>query len=439
MAKVWLEVYGCSSSVSDGEIIAGELVSSGHQLAGSFEEADASVIVTCVVKDATANRMVERIRHLSGKPLVVAGCMAKAEADRIRRLNPRAGILAPSAVDRVGDVLASALNGMPLAILDGSNPKVGLPRVRVNPVISIVQIGTGCLSECTFCETRLAKGRLVSYRIGDVVRQVREDVAQGCREVWLTSTDNGAYGRDIGSNLAELIRAVCSIDAEFMVRVGMMNPQYIPSMLDDLIEAYRDEKVFKFVHMPVQSGSDVVLRLMRRGHRASTFIDAVKRFRRELKEGCTIATDVIVGFPGESEEDFNSTVDMLLEVEPDVVNVSRYSARPGTEASRMEQLSRQVINERSRIMHDVVSRICHARNMQWKGWEGRVLVDELVDGGVQGRNYAYKPIYIHLRGGDEGAVAPADVGSARGLLGSWTRVMVERVTTHSLVGRIVGG
>ncbi|MFN4336797.1 MAG: tRNA (N(6)-L-threonylcarbamoyladenosine(37)-C(2))-methylthiotransferase [Candidatus Nitrosocaldus sp.] len=446
MVKVWLEVYGCSSSISDGEIIAGTLADNGYELAGSFEEADASIIVTCVVKDATANRMVERIKHLSSKPLVVAGCMAKAEPERIKRLNPKASILAPNAIDKVGDALASTLNGRGIAILsDSIRSKVGLPKVRVNPVISIVQIGSGCLSECTFCETRIAKGRLTSYRIGDIVRQVREDLEQGCKEVWLTSTDNGAYGRDIGTNLAELIKAVCSIDAEFMVRVGMMNPQYIPSMLDDLIEAYRDDKVFKFLHIPVQSGSDRVLRLMRRGHRASTFIDVAKRFRRELKN-CTIATDIIVGFPGESEEDFDASIDLLLEVEPDVVNVSKYSARPNTEASGMEQLSRQVVNERSRVMHSVVSKVCYSRNMLWKGWEGTVLIDELADGGLQGRNFAYKPIYLNIGSieniinynyGSKQRTSNTTEMGMRSLLGVWSRVRIERVTTHSLVGSMI--
>ncbi|MEM0365063.1 MAG: tRNA (N(6)-L-threonylcarbamoyladenosine(37)-C(2))-methylthiotransferase [Candidatus Nitrosocaldus sp.] len=459
MVKVWLEVYGCSSSVSDGEIIAGIIASKGYELASNFDEADASIIVTCVVKDATANRMVERIKRLSSKPLVVAGCMAKAEPDRIRRLNSKAGIVGPNVIDKIDLALASVLSAhtitpttnvtpTPPILLDGSIQKVGLPKVRVNPVISIVQIGSGCLSECTFCETRIAKGRLMSYRIGDIVRQVREDIKQGCKEVWLTSTDNGAYGRDIGTNLAELIKAVCSIDAEFMIRVGMMNPQYLPSMLDDLIEAYRDDKIFKFIHIPVQSGSDRVLRLMRRGHRASTFIDMVKRFRKELNQ-CTIATDMIVGFPSESEEDFDASIDLLLEVEPDVVNVSKYSARPGTKASMMmEQLSRHVINERSRIMHDVVSRVCYSRNLAWKGWEGPVLVDELGDAGIQGRNFAYKPIYLNVENGSRRIVDVdhnneynsfnSDLRDARRLLGSWIRVRIDRVTTHSLVGSIIG-
>jgi len=421
MAKVWVEVYGCSASVSDGEIVKGLLVSDGHTLASNMDEADASVIVTCVVKDSTANRMVHRIKTLSTKPLVVTGCMAKSESKRIERINSRASIVAPNALDKITDALDASMRGFKYTALEDTGvTKVNLPRVRVNPIISIVQIATGCLSECTFCETRLAKGRLKSYNVEDIVRQVSDDIKQGCREVWLTSTDNGAYGLDINTNIARLLRAVCSIDADFMVRVGMMNPQYLHLMIDDLIEAYRDEKVFKFLHIPVQSGSDRVLRSMRRGHTVERLIDIVKRFRDELE--CSIATDIIVGFPAESDDDFEATIEMIYEIEPDVINLSRYSARPGTPASSMEQLDKSTINERSAIMHEVVKDVCYRRSLLWRGWEGYILVDEHADDGVQGRNYAYKPVYLHNPSIE---------------LGSKVKVRIEKVTTHSLIGNII--
>jgi threonylcarbamoyladenosine tRNA methylthiotransferase CDKAL1 len=421
MAKVWVEVYGCSASVSDGEIVKGLLVSDGHTLASNMDEADASIIVTCVVKDSTANRMVHRIKALSGKPLVVTGCMAKSESKRIERINSKASIVAPNALDKVTDALDASMSGLKYAALEDTGvAKVNLPRVRVNPIISIVQIANGCLSECTFCETRLAKGRLKSYSVEDIVRQISDDIKQGCKEVWLTSTDNGAYGLDIDTDIAKLLRAVCSIDADFMVRVGMMNPQYIHLMIDDLIEAYRDEKVFKFLHIPVQSGSDRVLRSMRRGYTVERFIDIVKRFRDELD--CSIATDIIVGFPTESDDDFEATIEMIYEVEPDVINLSRYSARPDTPASSMEQLDKSTINERSSIMHEVVKDVCYRRSMLWRGWVGYVLVDEYADDGVQGRNHAYKPVYIHKPSIE---------------LGSKVKVRIDKVTTHSLIGSII--
>jgi MiaB/RimO family radical SAM methylthiotransferase len=265
----------------------------------------------------------------------------------------------------------------------------------------------------------LAKGKVQSYRIGDIVRQVRSDVRDGCREVWLTSTDNGAYGRDLKSNMADLLKRVCEVDGDFMIRVGMMNPVYVPFMLEDLIEAYRNVKVFKFLHIPVQSGSDKVLKLMKRGHKASVFADIVRRFRREFKN-FTIATDVIVGFPEENENDFQQTINLINEVEPDVINISKFSARPGTEASEMEKINVKTVKERTKRLHELANAIGYRRNLSWVGWNGEILIDEMKDNGVQGRNFAYKPVFLHE------SVA----------LGSKVDVKINSVFNHSLVGKL---
>lgn len=422
MAKVWIESYGCSASMADSEMIAGLLKNNGHELVSDVNNADVNLIVTCAVKDSTANRMVYRIKDLTrtGKPLVVAGCLAKAEPDRIEKLSPRASILGPHAIDKAAEVVNTALNGnRSVVLMDSAKPKVNLPRLRLNPVVSIVEIASGCLSECTFCETKLAKGRLRSYRIGDIVRQVREDVRQGCREVWLTSTDNGPYGRDMKSNLADLINEVSSVEGDFMIRVGMMNPMHVPFMLEDLIQAYRNDKVYKFLHIPVQSGSDRVLRLMKRGHKAALFAEIARRFRDEFKR-FTIATDIIVGFPEEGEVDFQQTLDLLKDVEPDVINISRYSARPGTEASLMKKVSVKIVKKRGRILHQLANLIGYRRNRTWMDWRGEILVDEIRDDGVEGRNFAYKPVFIKEK------VA----------LGSKTSVKINRISHRFMFGKI---
>jgi MiaB-like tRNA modifying enzyme len=422
MARVWLEAYGCSASIADSEMIAGLLRDGGHELVRDVNRADVNLIVTCSVKDATANRMVYRIKHLSrsGKPLVVAGCMAKAEPELVQKHGPFASMLGPDALDRAVEVVDSTLAGGRLIALERTGrEKVNLPRIRLNPVVSIVEVASGCLSDCSFCQTKLAKGRIQSYRIGDIVRQVRSDVSDGCKEVWLTSTDNGAYGKDLGCNLADLIKGVCEVDGEFMVRVGMMNPVYLPFMLEDLIEVYRNEKIFKFLHVPVQSGSDRILRLMKRGHRASVLVDMVRRFRREFRN-VSIATDIIAGFPGEKENDFQETVDLLNEVEPDVVNISRFSARPGTEASKMEKVDVKTVKGRTKELHELANEIGYRRNLSWVGWRGEILIDEVKEKGVQGRNFAYKPIFLK-----------------HGLaLGSKVNVKTNSVFNHSLVGSI---
>jgi MiaB-like tRNA modifying enzyme len=422
MAKVRIESYGCSASMADSEMIAGLLKINSHELVSDVNDADVNLIVTCAVKDVTANRMVYRIKDLTrtGKPLVVAGCLAKAEPDRIERLSPRASMLGPHAIDKAVGVVNTAINGGRSVVLtDSTKPKVNLPRLRFNPVVSIVEIASGCLSECAFCETKIAKGRLRSYRIGDIVRQVREDVRQGCKEVWLTSTDNGPYGRDMKCNLGDLINEVSSVEGDFMIRVGMMNPMHIPLMFEDLVEAYRNAKVFKFLHIPVQSGSDRVLRLMKRGHRASLFADITRRFRDEFKQ-FTIATDVIAGFPEEDEVDFQQTLELLKQVEPDAINISRYSARPGTEASLMKKVDVKIVIERTKELHRLANSIGYRRNRTWLDWRGEILIDEITNDGVRGRNFAYKPIFVKEK------VA----------LGSKTNVKIDRISRHFLFGKI---
>ncbi len=423
MAKVWIETFGCSASVADSEMIAGLLKNSGYELVTNMNHADVNMIITCSVKDATANRMIYRIKSLSktGKPLVVAGCLAKAEPHTVKKYSPMASMLGPDAVERAVEVVDSALNGSKLVALQKStNPKVNLPRIRVNPTISIVEIASGCLSECSFCQTKLVKGKVQSYRIGDIIRQVRNDVRDYCREVWLTSTDNGAYGRDLGCNVADLVKKVCEIEGDFKVRVGMMNPMYVPSMLEDLIEAYRNDKVFKFLHIPVQSGSDKVLKLMTRGHRASVFVDIVKRFRREFKN-VTIVTDVIIGYPEENKNDFQQTIDLMNEAEPDIINISKFSARPGTDASEMNRVNVHTVKERTKTLHELANAIGYRRNLLWNGWDGEVLIDELKGDGVVGRNFSYKSVFLHEN------VA----------LGTSVNVKINSVFNHSLVGKLI--
>ena len=224
-----------------------------------------------------------------------------------------------------------------MALQDSDISKVGLPKIRLNNAIGIVEIASGCMSECTFCQTKLAKGELQSYRIGDIVRQINTELSDGCKEIWLTSTDNGCYGFDIDSNLPELVNAVSDIPEKFFIRIGMMNPMYMPRIRNNLLKSFESNKVFKFLHVPVQCGSDKVLNDMKRGHTAQTFRDVVEKFRAKF-EKFTISTDVIVGFPTETEEDFEKTLDLLQETKPDIVNLSRYSQRPGTDAAEMKQI-----------------------------------------------------------------------------------------------------
>ena len=394
MAKIFVEAYGCSASFADSEMISGLIVNGGHTLATDSSESDLNLIVTCSVKDTTANKMMHRIKSLKTKPLIVAGCLPKAEKSNVEKFSENASLLGPNSLGKTLDVINSTLSGRKqIALEDSDLSKVGLPKVRLNPTVGIVEIASGCMSECTFCQTKLSKGDLSSYRLGDIVRQVQTEIKEGCKEVWLTSTDNGCYGLDIGTDLPTLVNAVSEIQEDFMIRVGMMNPMYMPRIKQKLIESYDNDKVFKFLHLPVQSGSDKVLNDMKRGHTSETFREIVKRTKDRFDD-FTISTDIIVGFPSETEEDFQKTLTLLDETKPDVVNLSKYSARPGTDAAELKQIDAVEIKRRSKIIFEQINKISMESNKKWIGWKGKVLFDENTEEGIKGRNYAYKPISV---------------------------------------------
>jgi MiaB-like tRNA modifying enzyme len=401
MNRVYLTVHGCSSNVADYEAAAGLLVQAGFELVDSWENSDLNVIFTCVVKSPTFNKMLHKIKMMTrlNKPLIVAGCMPKTERKLIELFNPNASLLAPGSVGKIVEAAKIALEGEKAVFLEDQWwPRPNLPRCRRNPVIGIVPIARGCLQQCSYCHEPY-RGKLSSYPLEVIIEEVKRALADGCREIWLTSLDNGCYGLDAGTNLVELLKAVCEIKGDFFVRVGMINPLHAKNMLEELIEVYQNQKIFKFIHLPLQSGSDRILGLMKRGYGVKDFVEIVDEFRKRIPE-LTLATDIITGFPGESYSDFKQTLELVKKIKPDVTNVSKFGARPWAEASRLKQLPGDVVKRRSKELFDLCKKIWLERNERWVGWKGECLIDERGRKSQTwiGRNFAYKPIVIDSAG-----------------------------------------
>jgi threonylcarbamoyladenosine tRNA methylthiotransferase CDKAL1 len=247
-------------------------------------------------------------------------------------------------------------------------------------------------------------------------------LVSGVKEVWLTSQDTACYGKDIGASLADLLESVCEVEGDFRVRVGMMNPDHVLGMLDELVEAYVCGKVFKFLHLPVQSGDDKVLGLMNRRYTVDEFRKVVDSFREKIPR-LTLSTDVICGFPGESREAFENTKSLIAEVKPDIVNVSKFFARPRTPAEKLVPLLPRELNRRSRELAELSRRVSFDKNRAWLGWEGTVLFDEQGKGeSCVGRNFAYKPVVVKTE---------------ECLLGKFAQVKVVRVFSTYLEAEIV--
>ncbi len=422
MVNIYSEAYGCSSSSSDSQIMLGLLKQSGFGIVDDIEKSDLNLIVTCSVKIQTSNRMIHRIRELSktGKPLIVAGCIPLVEKKTIEKINPRASLVGPDSVENIVDVTRVTLEGKKIiALEDLKKPKLGLPRCRENPVIGITEVGRGCLLNCSFCGEPY-RGKLFSYPPKLIVNDVKQAVDEGCKEIWISSLDNGCYGFDININLPKVLNEICKIEGNFFIRVGMMNPLHLKRILDDLIDSYRNKKIFKFLHIPVQSFSDKVLKDMRRGYTVEEFVSYVEKLRKEIPD-ITISTDIITGYPTETEKDHGLNIKFLKKIKFDVVNLSRFGVRPRTLASNLKELPKDIVNRRSKELSGIIRQMSHERNEKWLGWEGEVIIDEINNGFVTGRNYSYKPVVIRKKL----------------KLGDIVNVEIESVKSNFLIGKTV--
>jgi MiaB-like tRNA modifying enzyme len=426
--QVFIKNFGCSSNIADGEVLAGCLAQAGFQIATTEAEADLLIYNTCAVKGPTENRIINALKQApKNKKILIAGCLPKISFERLCRESYFDAAVGPAVGKEIVDVAKRVLAGEKVVNLAkmSTMPPLSLPTQKTNPIISIVPINFGCLGSCTYCCVVFARGHLQSYSIKEVVERVQSDVAGGAKEVWITSQDTASYGRDLGTDLAELLEALGKLGGDFKIRVGMMTPNLVTEMQSRLIAAFDNPKIFKFLHLPVQSGDDTVLQYMRRFYTAEEFKGTVKTFRNEFPQ-LTLATDVIVGFPGETEQAFQNTLELLEEVKPDVVNVSKFFARPKTVAANMKDglVAKEETKRRSTIAAELSKRLSAERNLRWVCWSGEVLIDEKgkVEGSWVGRNFAYKPVVVK---------------SSENLMGKTLKVKVVEASATYLNGEIL--
>lgn len=366
--KFNVETYGCTANQADSEKIVEMYRNRGHTYVEEVEDADAVIINTCTVTGRTERRMLRRISEMKKKfnhNLIVAGCLPAAQPELI------------------------------------SSPKIIKPRdligylsPRCRGVIGTVPISEGCVGNCSYCIVKKARGSLVSFSTERILESTDKLVRDGAKEIRMTSQDTGAYGLDLGLRLPDLIDKVTSIDGNFKIRIGMMNPFTAIDIIDDLLDSYDNAKVFKFLHIPIQSGSDDVLRDMNRNYSVSDWTHIVSKFKKRFPS-ITISTDFIVGYPTETEDDFEKSMEILRKMRAEKVNITRYSPRPNTEAIKLENLPDKEKKERSRKMSELCRKIALEKNKEWIGKTLDVLTTEVgKKGGVVARDESYKCIIL---------------------------------------------
>jgi MiaB-like tRNA modifying enzyme len=357
---IYFETYGCSANQNNTEIMKGLVRQVGLELTNNIDIADLLVLNTCIVKGPTEKKIERRISDLKkmNKPIVVAGCMPEVRSKRLRDKNLY--LLGAHHVKDLPRLIRKIYEGRYKEqdfLSERKEEKLCMPKISQKKDVGITQISEGCIGNCSFCITKLAKGPLFSYPEDRIIKSIQNDLRAGAKEIWLTSQDNAAYGLDKGKNkLIELMTKILNLKGKFMVRLGMMNPENVLPILPELIKIYQHKKIKKFLHLPLQSGSDNILKKMNRKYSVKDFLKIVKKFRKEIKD-LVLSTDIIVAYPGETEEDFEKTVDIIKQIKPQRLNLSRFWSMKGTEAEKMKQIPTEIAKKRTTKLMSIYKKI----------------------------------------------------------------------------------
>ncbi|XP_015114214.1 threonylcarbamoyladenosine tRNA methylthiotransferase, partial [Diachasma alloeum] len=428
---IYVKTWGCTHNSSDSEYMAGQLAAYGYNLTDDKSEADLWLLNSCTVKAPAEDHFRNEIEagRKMGKHVVVAGCVPQG-APKTSFLS-NLSVIGVQQIDRVVEVVEETLKGNTVRFLSQkklSGRKMGgaplsLPKVRRNPLVEIIAINTGCLNQCTYCKTKHARGELGSYPPEEIIQRAVQAFEEGVVELWLTSEDTGAYGRDIGTSLPELLWRIVEVIPEgCMMRVGMTNPPYILEHLEEISKILSHPRVYKFLHVPVQSGSDQVLSDMKREYSRADF-ERVVDVLQEKVPGVTIATDVICGFPTETEEDFEETMSLCTKYKFPSLFINQFFPRPGTPAAKMQKVPTQVVKTRTKRLSELFQSYEPYRGRV--GEVQRVLVTETSHDGrfFVGHNQFYEQVLVEMR---------------EGVLGRMVRVRIVEAMKFAVRGELVG-
>lgn len=429
--QIYMKTWGCAHNTSDTEYMAGQLAQYGYNLTNDKNSADLWVLNSCTVKNPSEDTFRNEIEaaHQAGKHVVVAGCVPQAapRSDYLKGLS----VVGVQQIDRVAEVVEETLKGHSVRLLqakkvDGrkvAGPKLALPKVRKNPLIEVIPINSGCLNACTYCKTKFARADLVSYPVEEIVDRARQVFQEGVCEIWLTSEDTGTYGRDIGSSLPELLwQLVEEIPEGCMMRLGMTNPPYILEHLDEMAKILSHPRVYSFLHIPVQSGSDTILGDMKREYCVKDF-ERMVDFLRAQVPGITIATDIICGFPGETEADFDDTLALCRKYQFPSLFINQFFPRPGTPAAKMTKVPANEVKTRTKRLTDLFHSYEPYKKYEL-GTKQTVLVTEISHDRKHyvGHNKFYEQILLPMH---------------NNLLGKQVKVEITGCTKFSMFGKVI--
>ncbi len=369
---VCIRTFGCAYNFGDSDLLASVLKNRGSMIVTDPALAEVIVINTCIVIGSTERKMIKEIASYPGREVYVTGCLPLALPAHLQNF-PSVKAIHPDSIHRAAAIVPYFHEGM----------------------ISVVQIGPGCVGSCRYCITRCARGSIRSIPPEQIHAHIARCVRGGAVEIRMAGQDLSAYGCDTSQwTLATLLENLPPLSDTARIRLGMMNPATLKPIARNVAQAMKKGPFFSFLHLPIQSGSDRVLDLMGRGYQVADIQSIIDIFRSEMPD-ITIATDIITGFPGETDDDHKQTRDLIRHLSPGMVNVTRYSWRPGTGMTREHELPDRIRKERSRaIIHETYAMFQRANEKKTGTVMSVTPTEELKPGSVMARSERYEGVVI---------------------------------------------
>ena len=435
MARYFVWTIGCQMNKAESQRIAGYLDSAGYQAATSFSDADLVVLNTCVVRQSAENKVLGTLGLLQGLKnehptlqILVTGCLVNSNTQELKRRFPHVDLLFkpgdyPELLawgQKQGMPIEQRLLRYPFAALRASTPcnDAQMP----SSLCALIPVIQGCDNFCSYCIVPYRRGREVSRPLEEIVCDVEELARQGIKEVTLLGQNVDSYGHDLPGHpdLADLLNELNSIDDLVRIRFLTNHPKDISLKLIDAVASLN--KVCEHLELPVQAGDDDILRAMRRGYTVERYRELVHTIRRKIPQ-ISLSTDIIVGFPGETEEQFEHSLSLLKEMRFDIIHVAAYSPRPGTIAWReyQDNIPSEVKRERLRKIEELQAAVASEINSQLQGRQVEVLVEGRKKGKWLGRTRSNKLVFFE------------DAGDR---LGQLAIIRIEKTSPWSLRGEV---
>jgi len=377
MTKIFVKTFGCTLNQKTTEELT-----TRSEIVTNLEQADYVFINTCGVKEQTEYKIISYLNELKknnvpDEKIILFGCLIDIDDSKLKTNNPKSIFLGLKEASKLKKII-------------NSNNIIKKNTKTTETII----IANGCLGSCSYCAVKFARGKLKSKPIKKIIAEAKYAIKNGAKEILLTAQDTGCYGFDINTNIIELLKEILKINGEFRIRLGMANPRHLIKFYKDLSKLYNNPKLYTFLHIPIQAGDNNTLKLMNRFYTIKEPRKIIE-YLRKSHPNITIATDVIVGFPQETNEEFKNTLKYIKEINPSIVNISRYGKRKGIEANKLKEVNGQEKKRRSRELSKITREIVIKNNAIFVGQTKIILLNETKDKNtIVGKSPEYLPIVI---------------------------------------------